>query len=89
MHRRHERPPHRRRTAEHEEVLVEEANGVGSLTTHEQNRTLERLDLTRRVVIKPTAVERVQRPGVRRQLAQKQIFRRKPPDRREAPHGAL
>src|SRR6266566_942452 len=75
--------------AEHEESLVEETNGISGLTPHEQNSTLERFDLARRVVMETAAVESVQYTGARRKLAQEQVLGREPPDRGEAPYRAL
>ena len=75
--------------AEHEEVLVEEANRIGGLAPHEQDRAHQELRLVGLVVREAVAVEGVEGPRARRELAQEEVLGREPPEGREAAHRAL
>ena len=55
--------------AEHEEVLVEQADRVGRLAPDEQRGAVEPLDLAHLVVVEAAGVERVQALRARRELA--------------------
>ncbi len=74
---------------EHEEVLVEEPDGVGGVAPDEHRRAHHELGLADGVVIEPARVERVQRPGTRGELAQEEVLGREPPDRGKPAHRPL
>ena len=75
--------------AEHEEVLVEEADGVGGLAPHEQRRAGDPVDFAGLVVVEAAGVERVQELRARSELADEEVLRGEAPDRRETARRAL
>ncbi len=75
--------------AEHEEVLVEQADGVGRLATDEQRWAVEPLDGTHLVVVEAAGVQRVQAPRARCELADAEVFGGESPERRLGAHRAL
>src|SRR5204862_3536875 len=75
--------------AEHEEILVEEPDLVGGVPPDEQAGAEEPVDLAGLVVVEAALVERVQRARPRRELAQEEVLRRQPPERREGPRRTL
>src|SRR5206468_4549959 len=68
--------------AEHEEVLVEEANRIRGLAPHEQDRAHQELGRVGPVVRKAVAVEGVEEARPRRELPQEEVLGREPPERR-------
>src|SRR5438105_8797586 len=75
--------------AEHEEVLVEEAYGSGGLPPYEQAGAHQELGLAHLVVVEAGAVERIQGTRAGGELAQEEVLRREPPERRKPTHRAL
>ena len=70
--------------AEHEEALVEDADGVDGLAPDEQAGAAQVLRLAHGLVVEAAAVERVQRLRARSELAQEEVLGRDPPGRRVA-----
>ena len=66
--------------AEHEEVLVEQADLVRGVAADEQAGAEQPVDLAHPVVVEAALVEGVQGLRPRRQLAQEQVLGREPPE---------
>ena len=75
--------------AEHEEVLVEMPDLVGRVAADEQASAEEPVDLPHLVVVEAARVEGVQHARPRRQLAEKEVLGREPPQRRKRAGRAL
>src|SRR4051812_11931218 len=67
--------------AEHEEVLVEEADRVGGLAPHEERRPVQPVDFLDALVREVAAVQRVEETRVRGELPNEEILGREPPQR--------
>ena len=75
--------------AHEEELLVETADRVHSLPPDEEACAEEIVRLTHRLVIEARAEERVERLGVRRELAQEEVLGGEPPGSRVTANRAL
>src|SRR5205823_5467795 len=75
--------------AEEEELLVEVSDVLDGLATDEEARAHHELGRPHLVVGETVAVEAVQQPRARRELAQEEVLGSKSPERRKAAHRPL